>query len=216
MRKKPEKKAHPTVRLVLTLFLLAFVAIGLGACTGGRGKTPAPGKPYAGKLVKQHGGQKTRPDPLEKRFIVLAYTRTKEKISLTYYHDGDYDPAAMHKIRALMRDRHTNEIGPIDPELIDFLVDIRNRLSLPATVTFDILSGYRSRATNETLRATNGQVAKESLHMYGYAVDFRVQGVSGGALAEIAKTMQRGGVSFYPSDNHVHVDIGNIRSWATK
>jgi len=25
--------------------------------------------------------------------------------------------------------------------------------------------------------------------------------------------MQRGGVAYYPEDNHVHVDLGNIRTW---
>jgi len=28
--------------------------------------------------------------------------------------------------------------------------------------------------------------------------------------------MQRGGVAYYPEDNHVHVDLGNIRSWKTR
>ncbi len=116
----------------------------------------------------------------------------------------------------MFRDRQTNETAKIDPELIDYLVDIRTRLGLPPTVVFEILSGYRSRDTNEKLRDSSGQVAKESLHMHGWAVDFRIKGVNGKAIAEIAKTMQRGGVSYYPSSNHVHVDLGNIRTWATK
>ena len=49
--------------------------------------------------------------------------------------------------------------------------------------------------------------------MHGWAVDFRIEGVKGKAICEIAKTMQRGGVAYYPEDNHVHVDLGNIRTW---
>lgn len=199
-----------------SLVLLFGLVLLLGGCAGGGHGTRSPTSSYSGHLVKQYGGVKTKPDPLERRYIVMSYPRTGERLELTYYHDGGYDPRAMRQIKALMRDRHTNQIGPIDPELIDFLVDIRSRLSLPKDVVFEILSGYRARATNEALRSHNGQVAKESLHMYGYAVDFRINGVSGAAIAEIAKTMQRGGVSYYPSDNHVHVDIGNIRTWATK
>ncbi len=170
----------------------------------------------SGKLVKQYGGIKTRPDAVAERSIVVAHPRSGERLNLTYYHDNGYDPAAMAAINRLFRDRHADVVGTIDPELIDFLVDIRSRLALPPTVTFEILSGYRTQDTNAGLRQTNGQVAKESLHIHGWAVDFRVPGVNGSAIAEIAKTMQRGGVSFYPSDNHVHVDLGNIRTWPTK
>jgi uncharacterized protein YcbK (DUF882 family) len=112
-----------------------------------------------------------------------------------------------------MRDRHAGVVGKIDPELVDYLVDIRKRLDLPQTVPFQILSGYRTPETNARLAITNGNVAKESLHMRGWAVDFRIDGVSGKAICEIAKTMQRGGVAYYPEDNHVHVDLGNIRTW---
>jgi uncharacterized protein YcbK (DUF882 family) len=120
---------------------------------------------------------------------------------------------AMDQIDRLMRDRHANVVGKIDPELIDYLVDIRTRLGLPQTVVFQILSGYRTPETNARLSISNGNVAKESLHMHGWAVDFRIEGVNGKAICAIAETMQRGGVAYYPEDNHVHVDLGNIRTW---
>lgn len=195
-------------------WMIFGLALLLAACSGANGNRGRA--PMAGHLVKQYGGEKTRPDKAESKMIVLSYSKTGEKLNLTYFAHGQYDPEAMTAIDNLFRDRHTNEIGKIDPELIDYLVDIRTRLGLPPTVVFEILSGYRSAETNAKLRFTNGQVAKESLHMRGWAVDFRIRNVNGSAIAEIAKTMQRGGVSFYPSDNHVHVDLGNIRTWATK
>ncbi len=170
----------------------------------------------AGKLVKQYGGEKTRPDDVPERRIVLSHPPSGERLDLTYYANGRYDPAAMKKIEKLFRDRRTGEVGKIDPELIDYMVDIRRRLGLPSGVVFEILSGYRSPESNASLRANGGQAAKNSFHLHGWAVDFRIAGVNGKAIAEIAKTMQRGGVSFYPSSNHVHVDLGNIRTWATK
>ena len=170
----------------------------------------------SGKLVKQYGGEKTKPDKAAAKSIVLSHPKSGEKVNVTYYVNGQYDPAAMKAIDTIFRDRNVDKVGKIDPELIDYLVDIRTRLGLPPTVVFEILSGYRSSETNENLRAKNGQAAKESLHVHGWAVDFRVKSVNGNAMAEIAKTMQRGGVSYYPSSNHVHVDLGNIRTWATK
>jgi len=193
---------RPGLAFVLLFFLTAC------AGTGGDGR-------MAGKLVKQYGGEKTRPDKVAERSIVLTYPKAGERLNLTYYAGGQYDPSAMAQINQLFKDRQADQVGEIDPELIDYLVDIRRRLGLPPTVEFEILSGYRSPETNAKLRETNGQAAKESLHMHGWAVDFRVAKVNGKAIAEIAKTMQRGGVSYYPSSNHVHVDLGNIRTWAT-
>ncbi len=170
----------------------------------------------AGKPVKQYGGEKTRPDRAPERYIVLTYPKSGERVAATYFRNGQYDPRVMASINRIYRDRRNGKVGNIDPELVDFLVDIRSRLMLPPTVEFEILSGYRSPETNATLAATNGQVAKESLHLHGWAMDFRIDGVNGNAIAEVAKTMQRGGVSFYPSSNHVHVDLGNIRTWKTR
>jgi len=188
-------------------FLLLFVLTGCFQ-SGGDGKT--------GKVVKQYGGEKTRPDKRSVRSIILVHPKSGEKLNVTYYAHGRYDPKVMAAINHLFRDRTANRIGEIDPELIDFLVDIRTRLGLPASIVFEVLSGYRAPETNAKMRTTNGQVAKESLHLHGWAIDFRVRKVNGSAIAEIAKTMQRGGVSYYPSDNHVHVDLGNIRTWRTR
>jgi uncharacterized protein YcbK (DUF882 family) len=194
------------MRLNRFALLLALAAL-LSGC-GGAGP--------AGKPVKQYGGVRTRPDAVAERSIVLLHPHSGERLALTYYHDGGYDPKAMAAINRLFRDRHAGAVGAIDPELVDFLVDIRTRLGLPPPVTFEILNGYRTEETNAMLARRDGQVAKESLHRHGWAVDFRMPGVHGGAIAEIARTMQRGGVSFYPRDNHVHVDLGNIRTWTTK
>jgi uncharacterized protein YcbK (DUF882 family) len=193
-------------RNIIFLFLFLLVGCGFG---GGESR-------YAGKLVKQYGGEKTKPDEVAQRSIILVYPPTGERLNLTYYKQGQYDPESMRKIDVLLRDRRKGETIKIDPELIDYLVDIRSRLGLPPSVVFEILSGYRAAETNAKLKRENEQAAKNSFHMRGWAVDFRIKNVNGKAVAEIAKTMQRGGVSYYPSSNHIHVDLGNIRSWATK
>jgi uncharacterized protein YcbK (DUF882 family) len=184
-------------------WLIVLLVCVLSACSTGGGSHTVTGR----------GMSKTQPDSEPLRRIVLSYPYAHETLDVNYFHDGDYDPQALKKINVLMRDRHANEVGTIDPELIDYLVDIRTRMGLPPTVVFQILSGYRTPETNAHLAATNGNVAKESLHMHGWAVDFRIENVNGKAICEIAKTMQRGGVAYYPEDNHVHVDLGNIRTW---
>jgi uncharacterized protein YcbK (DUF882 family) len=184
-------------------FLACVALLFLAACSGGSNT----------HMVSGRGLPKTQPDAEAVRRIVMVYPYTQEKLDIVYYHHGAYDAAALQKIDYLMRDRHADAVGAIDPELIDYMVDIRKRLSLPSSVPFQLLSGYRTPETNARLAQTNGNVAKESLHMHGWAVDFRIDGVNGKAICEIAKTMQRGGVAYYPEDNHVHVDLGNIRTW---
>ena len=186
----------------LWVVLLMFA---LSACGSDGGNGP--------HMVSGRGLAKTEPDRDPVRHIVLTYPYTHEMLDVTYYHDGAYDARVMHQIDQLLRDRHADVVGKIDPELIDYLVDIRKRLGLPPNVPFQILSGYRTPETNASLAVSNANVAKESLHMHGWAVDFRIEGVKGSAICEIAKTMQRGGVAYYPRDNHVHVNLGNIRTW---
>ncbi len=197
-------------RFGLTLFCMILMT--LSACGGSTSTPPPSSSPH--DLIGR-GMPKTRPDMLAERRIILRYPYNGETVDTVYYHDHAYDQNALAEINRLCRDRHAGVVGPIDRELVDYLVDIRTRLNLPDTVVFEVLSAYRTPETNARLAISNSNVAKESLHMHGWAIDFRIAGVSGKAISAIAKTMQRGGVSYYPSDNHVHVDLGNIRTWPT-
>lgn len=194
---------------------LVLLVVGLASCAGfgggSSGKSQSSGG--GGSFAAAYSLPKTHPDPLPERHIVFLHPESGERLDAVYFRNGVYDRAVLKKINFLFRDRHAGVAGEIDPELIDYLVDIRTRLGLPPSITFEILSGYRTRETNRRLAWHNSQVAKESLHMHGWAVDFRIDHVDGRAICEIAKTMQRGGVAYYPKDNHVHVDLGNIRTW---
>jgi uncharacterized protein YcbK (DUF882 family) len=190
-------------------YLVVFFILLVSACAG---NSHAAG----GNQWLATGAPKTHPDPIPSRSIVLSQPESGEHLAVVYFHDGHYDRKALNQINYLFRDRRAGVVGVIDPELIDFLVDIRTRLGLPPTVTFEILSGYRTAESNAILARHNNNVAIESLHVHGWAVDFRIAGVDGNAIAEIAKTMQRGGVAYYPKSNHVHVDLGNIRTWHEK
>jgi uncharacterized protein YcbK (DUF882 family) len=192
-------------------FLFLLIVFSLAACGGGGGHSSG-----GNTFSAAYNLPKTHPDAVAEKRIVLLHPESGESLDAVYFHNGAYDKAVLRRINYLFRDRHAGVVGEIDPELIDYLVDIRTRLDLPPTVVFEILSGYRTRATNEHLRFNNSNVAKESLHMHGWAVDFRVSHLDGRAICEIAKTMQRGGVAYYPADNHVHVDLGNIRTWKQK
>jgi uncharacterized protein YcbK (DUF882 family) len=45
------------------------------------------------------------------------------------------------------------------------------------------------------------------------AIDIRVPGRPLRAVRDAAKTLQSGGVGYYPDSNFVHVDVGRVRYW---
>ncbi|WP_245636738.1 YcbK family protein [Azospirillum thiophilum] len=157
----------------------------------------------------------------EPRSVVLHHPASGETASVTYWRpsggpDGGYDPAAMREIAVLFRDRRSDETIPIDPALVDMLVELRRRVGAPPESPIRITSGYRSGATNAGLARSNPNVAENSYHMRGQAADFSIAGVPPARLAEEAAAMQRGGYAMYAHTGHVHVDTGPFRTWTPK
>ena len=75
----------------------------------------------------------------------------------------------------------------------------------------DITSGYRTTRTNEKLRKNNSKVAKNSMHLVGRAVDFKVRHRSIQNLEGVAKKLTPGGLGVY--SGFIHIDTGPYRRW---
>ena len=136
---------------------------------------------------------------------------TGESLKTDYWAEGDYLPDAMADIDYILRDFRTNQVLPIDPQLLDLLNSLRSTLG--TAQPFQIISGYRSPVTNSTLAANSDGVAKGSLHMQGKAIDLRIEGTALGDLRQAAMGLQGGGVGYYPKSNFVHIDVGRVRHW---
>ncbi|MDV7102843.1 DUF882 domain-containing protein [Vibrio sp. TH_r3] len=117
------------------------------------------------------------------------------------------------KINHICRDFRKNEIYQMDEQLILQLHNIQSVLKTDAEI--QIISGYRSPATNEALRSksNNSGVAKKSFHMLGKAMDFRLEGVRLSDVRDAARGLAMGGVGYYPNSNFVHIDTGPVRTW---
>jgi len=111
----------------------------------------------------------------------------------------------------LMRDWRRDEVIPMDRGLIDLLLAVQQEIGHDQPIT--VISGYRSQSTNDMLRQRMNKVAKNSYHIKGMAVDFRIKGVSTGALRQIAIHQKIGGVGYYPGSRFVHLDTGPVRHW---
>jgi uncharacterized protein YcbK (DUF882 family) len=99
----------------------------------------------------------------------------------------------------------------IDLRLLDLLYALQ--LTLRTRTSFEVISGYRSPATNAMLASASDGVAKKSLHMQGMAIDIRLADRRLSTLREAALRLQAGGVGYYPRPDFVHVDVGRVRSW---
>jgi uncharacterized protein YcbK (DUF882 family) len=152
------------------------------------------------------------PDPAAPRSLALVNTHTGEKLQVRYAADGQYLPAALAQLNHLLRDHRSGETAAIDPLLFDQMHALaRCAQCEPA---FEIISGYRSPASNAQLREHSKGVASNSLHMQGRAIDLRLAGESCSRLRDLALAMQAGGVGYYARSDFVHLDTGRVRAWS--
>jgi len=96
------------------------------------------------------------------------------------------------------------------------LLDLLNRFKETAGYgsPFEIVCGYRSRSTNDELLHEGQRVAKDSLHIFGRAVDLRfAKELPLKQARKIALDMQAGGVGYYRKQKFLHLDVGPVRSW---
>lgn len=147
------------------------------------------------------------------RTISLYNIHTKETVTVEYKKDGKFVPSAMDQIDWVLRDWRKNEKTRMDPELIDLLWEVHAELGSREPI--HIISGYRSRATNNMLRATRGGQASQSRHILGKAADVHFPDVPVRRIRYSALVRERGGVGYYPTSAipFVHLDTDRVRAW---
>ncbi len=149
----------------------------------------------------------------ETRSLKLYYIHTKEKAEIVFKRNGRYDQAGLNKLNRFLRDWRRSEPTNMDPRLFDLVWEVYKQVG--ARDYINVVSAYRSPATNEMLRRTRGGQAKKSQHMLGKAMDFYIPGVKLSKLRAAAMKMQGGGVGYYPKSGSpfVHLDVAGVRAW---
>ena len=149
----------------------------------------------------------------ETRSLKLYFIHTKERAEITYKVNGKYVDAGLRKINRLLRDWRRDEPTKMDPHLLDLVWEVYQRSGSKEYI--NVISAYRSPATNAMLRKRSNGVAKNSQHMLGKAMDFFLPDVQLSNLREIGLRVGRGGVGYYPTSGSpfVHMDTGSVRHW---
>lgn len=191
----------------LALVMLVLVASHAAA-------DPAPSKKDAWLADKTatSGARATPERPLPKvgvapRPVVNLYnTWTHEWLAV-----DARNPSISPEVAArFLRCHFTNARTAMDKRLLPTVV--------AAAVAFkvarvDVVSGFRAPKYNLILRKKGHQVARDSQHTHGNAIDFRLPGVTTRQLHAWAVARRMGGVGLYLGSGFVHMDTDKIRYW---
>jgi uncharacterized protein YcbK (DUF882 family) len=159
------------------------------------------------------GLQSLAPADASERRMRIYSVNTGERIDVIYKRDGEYVPSALKKIDWITRDWRRDEQTRMSRDLIDLLWEVHKQVGSKKPI--HLISGFRSRKTNNMLRRTKGGQARKSQHILGKAVDVHFPDVPVKRLRNAGLIRQHGGVGYYPTSSipFVHLDVGRVRHW---
>ena len=126
------------------------------------------------------------------------------------FNAGDTGQPPAEVANNFLRCHFTNQPTQMDQRLVSVLLQAAKKFRVRRV---DVVSGFRDPKYNLTLRKKGRQVARNSEHTLGHAVDFRLPGVGVKRVHAWARTLKLGGVGFYKSSRFIHVDVGKVRYW---
>ena len=146
------------------------------------------------------------------RILTLNNLHTGESLRAEFFNGRSYNQEELVRLNHFFRDYRCNQVKTIDPHLFDQLYRLQVMLGTRKPV--QLISGYRSLATNNRLRETGDGVAKHSYHTRGQAMDFHIEGLQLTQVRAAALKLRAGGVGYYPKSNFIHIDTGPVRHWS--
>jgi uncharacterized protein YcbK (DUF882 family) len=156
---------------------------------------------------------------------VFARTRKPQPLNLFNTHiqksfhpkiftkSGRYDIMGLFEFDKALMDYRAYKIKRMDIKLVNLLYKIQKRIGFNRRI--NILSGYRSPETNRYLRRHHHGVAKHSYHIKAEAVDIHIDGMRLSRARDLIRSINHGGVGYYPNSSFIHADVGPRRNWTT-
>jgi uncharacterized protein YcbK (DUF882 family) len=152
------------------------------------------------------------------RTLSVVRPASGERAKVLYWKDGELIEPAYEQLCHLLRDVNGKASAPIDPKLLEVLWGTqafiaRYGLNQP----LEILSGYRTPASNKRLIEQGVPAARQSLHTLGKAADIRISSLNEEVLGGLIRSFRTGGVGYYyrsgPKGGWIHADTGLNRTW---
>ena len=117
-------------------------------------------------------------------------------------------------LQYLLRDVRANRQGLVHPQIVSNLAWVQAwlghwGLKAPIVAT----SGLRTEVTNREVGGAHQSQHLPDNNGVFRAVDFWVPGANSEDVARMLEWARTGGVGFYRSSKHIHLDAGRPRSW---
>ncbi len=169
-------------------------------------------------LARQHADRHRVRDTSRKGALdrpLIGPRTTRYAVTFQHLHTRELLPIAVRvpeeRLSSFLRCRASGAERAMDP--IPFGVALTLARRYGAT-RVEVVSGYRSPKLNERLRKKGHEVASDSQHTHGNALDFRLPGVPAAELARAAGEVHVGGIGTYRESDFIHVDTGRPRTWS--
>lgn len=152
------------------------------------------------------------------RTLSVTRPQSGEKATVLYWKDGEVIDSAYQQLCHLLRDVNGRETAPIDPKLLEMLWSTQAFIARYGfNQPLEILSGFRTAASNKRLQEAGIPAARKSLHMVGKAADIRIAALNEEVLGGLIRSFRGGGVGYYyrsgPRGGWIHADTGLERTW---
>jgi len=152
------------------------------------------------------------------RTLSLVRPQSGERAKVLYWKDGEVIDSAYQELCHILRDVNGRASAPIDPKLFEILWGTQAFIErYGMTQPLEILSGYRTEASNKRLVEEGVPAARKSLHMVGKAADIRIASLNEEVLGGLIRSFRQGGVGYYyrsgPKGGWIHADTGLNRTW---
>jgi uncharacterized protein YcbK (DUF882 family) len=186
-----------TVRLPLALAVLSIAA------TASAEAPPKKDRERATKSTKHRAPPK--PGKPAAKLTNLYNSWTHEWLAL-----APGEKPSQQTLDRFLRDHYTNSPGKMEPRLGEILLSAATHFKSDRVI---VISAFRHPKYNLLLRKKGHQVARDSHHTHGNAVDFNIPKVATPTLHAWARGQKIGGVGLYLKSGFIHMDTGPIRFW---
>src|SRR5216684_3143465 len=127
--------------------------------------------------AREVSSQRTSSPDSHDHLLLLYNMHTAERIDIVYRRGEAYIPEALAKLDFFLRDHRTGDVRHFDPRLYDILSDLTASVGRPGG-EIDIVCGYRTSSTNDSLRAHPREAGRTILHRPGGARGLRTPGTA--------------------------------------
>lgn len=135
----------------------------------------------------------------------------KEFAEIRYLDEkGEWIPQARIALNRILRSRGDGQIASMDERLIELADHLQDHFKAD---TVEVISGYRSPSFNHSLKIEGRDVANESFHTKGLAMDIHLDEIAESDLRDYLLSLKLGGVGYYGGLLMVHMDFGPVRTW---